>query len=263
VEDRRAWGILPARMEPFAISVPDGAADELRALLRHARALIGVTLTELADGLGLPVPVGRIRSKGWSGQIIERELGASGGRGQDFAGLGVELKSVPVDAGLRPLESTAVCQIDPVAIAGESWGSSYLRSKLARVLFVALQVPHAPTSVGDRRVVAVRLWSPSPPTSVGDRRVVAVRLWSPSPAQDALLRADFELFVREYFRRGRAAEISGHQGRVLQVRPKGRNAADLRSAFDSDGRPVWIGKCGFYLRPDFVGQILRDGEEPR
>ncbi|HJX51860.1 MAG TPA: DNA mismatch repair protein MutH, partial [Polyangia bacterium] len=75
--------------------------------------------------------------------------------------------------------------------------------------------------------------------------------------EQALLRADFELFVRAYFRRGRGDAITGHQGQVLQVRPKGRNAADRRRAFGPAGEPTEIGKCGFYLRPAFVGRILR------
>ena len=37
------------------------AIAERERLLAHARALVGVTLAELADGLGLPVPVGRVR----------------------------------------------------------------------------------------------------------------------------------------------------------------------------------------------------------
>ncbi len=204
----------------------------------------------MADGLGLPVPAGRVRTKGWSGQVIERELGAgdAGVLGPDFATLGIELKTVPVDRHLLPAESTAVCHIDPVTIAGESWDTSYARRKLAKVLFLALEVPerhgvHEP--------------------SVGDRRVVAVRLWSPSPDEEALLRSDFELFVRDYFRRGRAAQITGHLGRVLQVRPKARRAADLRSAFGADGKPTRIGRCGFYLRPGFVCGILRSGETIR
>src|SRR3954451_9139053 len=151
---------------------------ELDALLAHARALVGVELAELADALGLPVPAGRVRTKGWSGQIIEHELGVAvgGARGPDFAALGVELKTVPVAADLTPIESTAVCQIDPVAIAAESWESSYVRAKLARVLFVALEVA----------------------ATVGERRVTAVCLWSPSPDDQRRLRADFELFVRDY-----------------------------------------------------------------
>jgi len=213
---------------------------DLEALLAHARALIGVELGELAEGLGLPVPPGQLRTKGWAGQIIEQELGAvtGGARGPDFAVLGVELKTVPVGADLAPIESTAVCQIDPIAVAGESWQTSYVRRKLGRVLFVALEVPRAARSVGERRVAAARLWSPS-------------------DDEERLLRADFELFVRDYFRRGRAAEITGHLGAVLQVRPKGRNAADLRAGYDPDGNPTRVGKSGFYLRPAFVGRILR------
>ena len=220
---------------------------DLEGLLAHARALVGVELGELAEGLGLPVPAGHVRTKGWSGQVVEHELGvaAGGTRGPDFAALGVELKTVPVTvtgAGLTPLESTAVCQIDPIAIAAESWESSYVRRKLARVLFVALEVPP-----GAR--------------SVGERRVAAVRLWSPSPDDEQRLRADFELVVREYFRRGRAAEITGHLGAVLQVRPKGRNAADDRTGYDSAGNPTRVGKSGFYLRPAFVAAILRTASQ--
>jgi DNA mismatch repair protein MutH len=194
------------------------------------------------------VPVGRLKTKGWSGQVVERELGAGdgGALGPDFAELGVELKTVPVGRDLLPVESTAVCHIDPVAIAGESWATSYVRRKLGRVLFIALEVAE-----------------PRPSASVGDRRVVAVRLWSPSADEEHLLRADFELLVRDYFRRGRAAEIIGTLGRVLQVRPKARSASDLRDAFGRDGKPIRIGRCGFYLRPAFVGGILRGGDTVR
>jgi len=212
---------------------------DVDALMAHARALVGVELGELADTLGLPVPPGNVRTKGWPGQIIERELGvgAGGARGPDFAALGVELKTVPTGPGLEPRESTAVCQIDPIAIAAESWETSYVRRKLRRVLFVALDVPDGPHSVGERRVAAARLWSPD-------------------AEEERALRADFELFVRGYFRRGRTGEITGHLGAVLQVRPKGRNAADRRDGYDAEGRPTRVGKCGFYLRPGFVARIL-------
>ncbi|HVR63765.1 MAG TPA: MutH/Sau3AI family endonuclease [Polyangia bacterium] len=212
----------------------------VQSLLAHARALVGVELGDLADQLGLPVPVGAVQTKGWSGQIIERELGVESGgvRGPDFAALGVELKTVPVDVERVPQESTAVCHIDPIAIAGDSWETSYVREKLRRVLFVALEVP--PGSV-----------------SVGERRVVAAGLWSPGPAEEEILRNDFMLFVRAYFRRGRADEITGHLGTALQVRPKGRNAADMRDGYDAAGRPTRVGKSGFYLRPSFVAAILR------
>lgn len=218
--------------------------ESLAALLAHARALIGAELGEIADALGLPVPPGQVRTKGWPGQILERELGveAGGVRGPDFAALGVELKTVPVGPDLAPRESTAVCQIDPIAIAADSWETSYVRQKLRRVLFVALEVTPDDGSVGARRVAGVRLWSPD----AGEERA---------------LRADFELFVRGYFRQGRTSEITGHLGQVLQVRPKGKNANDRRAGYDAEGRPARVGKCGFYLRAAFVAAILRRGGE--
>ena len=205
-----------------------------------------MTLAEVADELGMPVPVGAVRTKGWSGQVIERELGADdgGAHGPDFAALGIELKTVPVHGDLVPLESTAVCHIDPIAIAGESWSTSYVRRKLSQVLFVALEVPEGAHSVGERQVVAVTLWTPS-------------------PREESALRADFELFARDYFRCGRSAEITGHLGQVLQIRPKARNSDDLRAAFGPDGKPVRIGRSGFYLRPAFVQGILRGGDTIR
>lgn len=230
---------------------PDpGETPALAALLSHARALIGVELAELAERLDVPIPVGAVRTKGWAGQVIERELGVEGGgiRGPDFEELQIELKTVPVGPDLAPRESTAVCQIDPIAIAAESWETSYVRHKLARVLFVALSEPRPRGRLAAQRTAT---------GSIGDRVVAAVRLWEPSPAEEALLRGDFELFVRDYFRRGRTAEITGHMGSVLQVRPKGRNAADTRTAYDSAGRLTRVGKCGFYLRPAFVAAILR------
>jgi DNA mismatch repair protein MutH len=230
----------PAPSSPYPPASGDVAIATAQ-LLRHARALVGASLSDLAEGLGLAVPAGHVRTKGWAGQIIERELGAGDGaeHGPDFAALGIELKTVPVTAALIPLESTAVCQIDPIAIAAESWASSYVRRKLARVLFVALEVP-------DRAA------------PVGDRRVAAVALWSPGPAEEAQLASDFEHFVQSFFRLGRGGDITGHHGNVLQVRPKGRNAADVRRAYGPDGQPIWLGKCGFYLRPGLVGRILRD-----
>lgn len=216
------------------------ADDALQALLRHARALVGFDLGSIADQLGMPVPARRLSSKGWAGQVIERELGAAGtaGHGVDFPALGVEVKTVPVWPALQPLESTHVCAIDPFTIGDESWESSYVRQKLARVLFVALE-------------------DPPEARTVGERRVSAVRLWSPAAEEEALLRRDFELVVGEYFRPGRVAELTAHVGQVMQVRPKGRNSADLRAGTGADGQRVLIGRCGFYLRPTFVARILR------
>ena len=118
-----------------------------------------------------------------------------------------------------------------------------MRAKLAHVLFVALEVPP-----GAR--------------SVGDRRVAAVRLWAPAPDEEAVLRADFELFVRDYFRRGRAARDHRPPRRGAAGAPKGATPPTCATRYDADGQPTRIGKMGFYLRPAFVARILgrADGE---
>jgi DNA mismatch repair protein MutH len=225
-----------------AAELPELSDPRVLALWSHARSLVGARLCDIADGLGLPVPVGNTRTKGWSGQIIERELGGTEEttHGPDFNSLGIELKTVPVDRFFRPVESTAVCVIDPIAISAESWLTSHARKKLTRVLWVALKVPGR-----------------GPGFSVGDREVASAVLWTPSTEEEAALARDFEMFVHEYFRKGRAAEITGHLGQVLQVRPKAANNRDSRRAFNKEGESVRVGKSGFYLRPAFVGAILR------
>lgn len=223
-------------------------------LLSHAEALIGARLSDIAEGLGLPVPAGTVRSKGWTGQIIELELAGAEessrarptGAGPDFPELGLELKTVPVDHALVPRESTAVCVIDPIAITRETWGTSAVRTKLRRVLWVAVEVPPP----------APRMTGRAAPASVGDRIVRAARLWSPSPAEDEVLRRDFEELAG-YFRAGEARALTGSIGRALHVRPKGRDRDDTRTAYDADGRRVLVGRSGFYLRPRFVHDILR------
>ena len=80
-------------------------------LLTRAQALAGYTLSELAQQAGIPTPADLRRDKGWVGMLLEIHLGASAGSKpeRDFAHLGVELKTIPVDAQGRPLETTFVC----------------------------------------------------------------------------------------------------------------------------------------------------------
>ena len=82
-------------------------------LVERASAIAGTTLGELAGRFGLVAPPDLRRAKGFVGQLIERALGAarSSRPGPDFDELGVELKTLPVDARGRPVESTFVCTI--------------------------------------------------------------------------------------------------------------------------------------------------------
>ena len=72
-------------------------------LLARCHAIAGLTLGELADMANVAIPANLQRHKGWPGMLIEKWLGASAGSKpqQDFPELGIELKTIPIDAHFR------------------------------------------------------------------------------------------------------------------------------------------------------------------
>ena len=87
-------------------SPPQSVAE----LMQRAHEMAGLTLGQLANLHNIPVPNNLKRDKGWIGQLIEHELGAIAGSKpeQDFLHLGIELKTIPVDANGKPMETTYV-----------------------------------------------------------------------------------------------------------------------------------------------------------
>ncbi|MDQ3036121.1 MAG: DNA mismatch repair protein MutH, partial [Myxococcota bacterium] len=137
-------------------------SDGERELLARARSLGGRTLSEIARSLAPEgLPSDPARHKGAIGALVERALGAprSTRSEPDFAALGIELKTLPIDARGRPAESTFVTMAprapDP------DWERSCVQRKLARVLWipVATDAPFAA-----RRVGSAFLWSPDDDT---------------------------------------------------------------------------------------------------
>lgn len=207
-------------------------------LFARAERLAGETLGAIANRLGVAAPTTLTRHKGWVGNLLERALGATAGsRAQpDFEALGVELKTLPVDAVGRPLESTFVCTI-PLAQIGEvEWDASRVRRKLARVLWIPVE--------GTRSVEVPR------------RRVGAPLLWSPSVEELAALRFDWEELAG-LIGRGGVDTITGHLGRCLQIRPKARDSRARRAGMDADGALMATLPRGFYLRATFTEAIVR------
>ena len=224
-------------MEPIGPAAPPRTEEEL---LDRARALAGRTLGYVAGRLGVAVPDDFRRAKGWVGQLVELALGASAGSRPvpDFVRLGVELKTIPVDGRGVPRESTHVCAVDltPAPSGEDGWERSWVRLKLARVLWVPVQA--------------------DPGLAIPDRRVGAPLLWSPDPAEEAALRTDWtELMDR--VRLGQVEQITAHEGTVLQIRPK---AADSRAetwGVDEAGRRIRTLPRGWYLRAGFTEALLR------
>jgi DNA mismatch repair protein MutH len=207
-------------------------------LLRRAERLAGRTLAEIAGSVGRPVPTDPRRAKGWAGRLLETWLGATAGSlaEPDFQALGVELKTLPVDREGRPLESTYVCTVPLSDACRETWARSWVRRKLARVLWVPVE---------GSRDLALR-----------DRRVGTPLLWSLESDLETVLRADWEDLM-ERICLGRIGEVSARLGTYLQVRPKAASSRVLQRAVGEDGGAVSVNPRGFYLRPSFTREVLR------
>ena len=222
--------------DPFLkglIGPPESEA-ELRS---RAWAVAGLTLGELAAQVDVDVPDDSARAKGVAGQILERVLGATAGSRSepDFMALGIELKTIPLDASGKPKESTFVCSISLAAMGDTDWERSSVFKKLSNVLFVPVEA--------------------ASDTLLRDRRVGRAYLWAPTSEEQHLLRSDWERLA-QMIAAGDVEQITGHLGEVLQVRPKAPHGRSRRRAPDEEGAVQWTMPRGFYLRPSFTGAVL-------
>jgi len=210
-------------------------ADE-PTLVARIDALSGMTLAELAAGLGANVPADLARNKGWIGQLLEAALGATASSRPvpDFEALGIELKTLPVDARGHPRESTFVCSAPLDGSLASCWAESRVRKKLARVLWVPIAGDGSPAE----RVIGQGV------------------LWSPSPAEEAVLRADWEELAG-LLALGEHWQVDGRRGVALQLRPKAAHGGSLTWTLGEEGDWVREGPRGFYLRPSFTEAMLR------
>lgn len=207
-------------------------------LLERAAAVAGLRLAELAERFEVPVPPDLRRAKGFVGGLLERALGASAGSRAlpDFPELHIELKTLPVDRSGAPVESTFVCTIPLTEIGEVEWADSRVRRKLESVLWVPVE--------GERAIV------------VGERRIGQAMLYRLTEEDEQLLRADWEELAG-FIGRGHVEELTGHLGKVLQIRPKAADSQARRLGFDADGAPFAALPRGFYLRPAFTHALLR------
>ncbi|MEO0321667.1 MAG: DNA mismatch repair endonuclease MutH [Myxococcota bacterium] len=206
-------------------------------LMARAQRLAGLTVGELGDRLGVPVPESTRRAKGLAGQLVERFLGASAGSrdAADFQALGVELKTLPVDLRGRPKETTFVCTIQPNRMAQLDFEDSPCWHKLQRVLWVPVEASDAGPLPG--------------------RRLGTPILWSPTPEERRVLQDDWER-VAARIAEGGLDEITSKLGDALQVRPKAASAAARQRVPDAEGAFQWHNPRGFYLRTDFTARVL-------
>src|SRR5699024_6711120 len=169
--------------------------------------------------------------------LLEIWLGASAGSKpeQDFAALGVELKTIPVDSLGRPLETTFVCVAPLTGNSGVTWETSHVRHKLKRVLWIPVE--------GERSI------------PLAQRRVGAPLLWSPNEEEDRQLREDWEELM-DMIVLGQVERITARHGEYLQIRPKAANAKALTEAIGARGERILTLPRGFYLQKNFTSALL-------
>lgn len=206
-------------------------------LLAQAQKLAGYTLGELAALANLPIPKDLKRDKGWIGVLLELWLGASAGSKpeQDFAALGIELKTIPVDRFGRPLETTFVCVAPLTGNTGVVWETSHVRHKLKRVLWIPVE--------GERQI------------PLAERHIGSPLLWAPSAEEERQLRMDWEELM-DLIVLGQVERITARHGEVLQLRPKAANSKALTDAIGADGAPILTLPRGFYLKKNFTAALL-------
>ncbi|HHT7762945.1 DNA mismatch repair endonuclease MutH [Pasteurella multocida subsp. multocida] len=209
-----------------------------RELLQRAQAIAGLRFAELAQSLHMPVPPDLKRDKGWVGMLIETALGATAGSKaeQDFAHLGIELKTLPINAQGMPLETTFVSLAPLTQNVGVSWENSHVRHKLSKVLWIPVE--------GERQI------------PLSERRVGQPILWQPSAQQELRLKRDWEELM-EYISLGKLEQINATLGEVLQLRPKGANSKALTRGIGKHGEMIDTLPLGFYLRKTFTAEILQ------
>ena len=209
----------------------------LEQLLSQAQSIAGLTFGELADELHIPVPPDLKRDKGWVGMLLECALGATAGSKaeQDFSHLGVELKTLPINAEGYPLETTFVSLAPLVQNSGVKWENSHVRHKLSCVLGMPL--------AGSRHL------------PLRDRHIGAPILWKPTAEQERQLKQDWEELM-DLIVLGKLDQITARIGEVMQLRPKGANSRAVTKGIGKNGEIIDTLPLGFYLRKEFTAQIL-------
>ncbi|ANI29923.1 DNA mismatch repair protein MutH [Yersinia entomophaga] len=218
-------------------SQPPAPPVDEQQLVDRAQALAGFTLGELAARANWPIPANLKRDKGWVGMLLEFYLGASAGSKpeQDFADIGIELKTIPISAQGKPLETTFVCVAPLTGNSGVTWESSHVRHKLARVLWIPVE--------GERQI------------PLAERHIGAPLLWSPNAEEEELLRRDWEELM-DLIVLGKVESITARHGEVLQLRPKAANSRALTEAIGEKGQPILTLPRGFYLKKTFTAPLL-------
>jgi DNA mismatch repair protein MutH len=206
-------------------------------LIYRFQAIAGKKIEDLALQCNIDIPNSLHYTKGWVGQLIEYVLGANSGNKSipDFPTLGIELKTIPLNATLQPSESTYVCTAK-INSTITDWKQSPVYNKLKHVLWVPVEA--------------------SQNKPLKERRFGTPFLWQPCNKQLEILKQDWEELM-ELLQLGGIENLSAKHGTYLQIRPKAANSKVLINSLNNVGNPIKTVPKGFYLRTIFTKLILQ------
>lgn len=198
---------------------------ERKEALEKIKLLEGTDLRPLAGKYGITVWKDGRKNKGWAGHVIERYLGLAlnSSRSPNFGSW--ELKVVPLKQDRRGLfklkETMAVTMIDPVEVMAKEFEDSHLFNKLRKMIVVS------------------RVFKDVAETSSPLHAAAEFDLDNPLVFE--LVKADYAL-VRRTIREVGFQSLTGHMGKLIQPRTKGKGHGSTSRAF--------------YARKEFVAHIL-------
>lgn len=207
------------------------------ALLARCSTIEGCSLGQLAQHLHLVIPEHPLQRKGWTGTALEKVLGTTAGNQSlpDFIELGIELKTLPINAVGKPAESTFVTTIPLLTIQEQTWETSQCWAKLQRVLWIPIEA--------------------DPSIPFAHRRIGKAILWTPSQVEQNILAEDwYEL--TSMIAQGKLHDLDARMGTYLQVRPKAADARSLCYGIDEHGQKILTLPRGFYLRSTFTASSI-------
>lgn len=211
--------------------------ETFEELISNLDLIIGKSIAMLAETANVPLPISPTHGKGFTGELLELILGATAQNLPipDFPKLGLELKTIPVDRNLEPLESTFLCHAPLTNIRNLTFENSALYSKVMRVLFILI--------TAEKQM------------DYTQRKIEGYFFFTPDQEQLQQLRRDFnELY--EFVKTGNISQLSARYGQIIQLRPKAANGQALTDCIGPEGQIIKTRPRGFYMRREFTKKII-------
>lgn len=214
-----------------------------RDLSNRLDEVVGVPFSELRDFYSKKWQGRPSSNKGFGGNLVDAILGADAGNepAPDVSSLGIEIKTIPIEAGPSVQWPTKVTAMNYADVATTQWAESTVFHKLRTVLFVP--IVKYDTSSPDHWYI---------------RRPF---LWLPSQEILKQLEHDYnsvrKLVLDHHFDDIHSGRPPNGQGKYLMVKPAAAKGSSRRQ-YVVDGQSYSLQPKAWMLRESFTEPILRE-----